>query len=99
MSGGFWAKCSWDSLMKKLQILVSLSTSDNDYQVEQARAAEATARRLGVDVQILYADNDAITQSQQLLKIIQGSKEQHPNAIILEPVGGTALPKVARAAA
>lgn len=86
-------------MMKKLQILVSLSTQDNDYQVEQAVAAEAAARRLGVDVQILYAENDAITQSQQLLKIIQSSKELHPNAIILEPVGGTALPQVARAAA
>jgi ABC-type sugar transport system substrate-binding protein len=85
--------------MKKLQILVSLSTSDNDYQVEQALAAEATARRLGVDVHVLYAENDAITQSQQLLKIIQSSKELHPSAIILEPVGGTALPQVARAAA
>lgn len=85
--------------MKKLQILVSLSTSDNDYQVEQALAAEATARRLGVDVHVIYAENDAITQSQQLLKIIQSSKESHPSAIILEPVGGTALPQVARAAA
>jgi ABC-type sugar transport system substrate-binding protein len=85
--------------MKKLQILVSLSTSDNDYQVEQALAAEATARRLCVDVHVLYAENDAITQSQQLLKTIQSSKELHPNAIILEPVGGTALPQVARAAA
>jgi ABC-type sugar transport system substrate-binding protein len=85
--------------MKKLQILVSLSTSDNDYQVEQALAAEATARSLGVEVHVLYAENDAITQSQQLLKIIQSAKELHPNAIILEPVGGTALPQVARAAA
>jgi ABC-type sugar transport system substrate-binding protein len=84
--------------MKKLKILVSLSTQDNDYQVEQAAAAEATAHRLGVDIQVLYADNDAITQSQQLLKIIQSSKELHPSAIVFEPVGGTALPHVARAA-
>ena len=85
--------------MKKLRFVVSLITDDNDYQIEQALAAEETARRLGVDVQIIYADNDSITQSQQLLKIIQSHADSHPDGIIFEPVGGTALPQVARAAA
>src|SRR5438067_6862535 len=67
--------------------------------MEQAADTEAAARRLGVDVQIIYADNDAITQSQQLLKVIQSRSDSHPDAIIFEPVGGTALPQVARAAA
>ena len=39
--------------MKKLRILVSLTTNDNDYQIEQAAAADEAARRLGVDVQII----------------------------------------------
>src|SRR6267378_5668594 len=85
--------------MKKLNFLVSLTTNDNDYQMEQAADTEAAARRLGVDTQIIYADNDAITQSQQLLKVIQSRSDAHPDAIIFEPVGGTALPQVARAAA
>src|SRR5213083_440224 len=85
--------------MKKLHFLVSLTTNDNDYQMEQAADTEAAARRLGVVVQILYADNDAITQSQQLLKVIQSRSHSHPDAILFEPVGGTALPQVARAAA
>jgi ribose transport system substrate-binding protein len=85
--------------MKKLSFVVSLTTNDNDYQMEQASAAEEAARRLGLDIRILYADNDAITQSQQLLKIIQSTSEPHPDGILLEPVGGTALPQVARAAA
>ena len=84
--------------MKKLKFLVSLTTKDNDYQQEQATAAEETARRLGVDVDILDANNDSINQSQQLLKAIQSTSER-PDAIILEPVGGTAFPTVARAAA
>lgn len=84
--------------MKKLHFVVSLTTNDNDYQMEQAVAAEETARRLGVDIQIIYADNDAIVQSQQLLKLIQSNSGSHPDAIILEPVG-TTLPQVARAAA
>jgi len=85
--------------MKKLRFVVSLITNENDYQIEQAMAAEETARRLGIDVDIIYADSDSITQSQQLLKIIQSRSEAHPDGIIFEPVGGTALPQVARAAA
>ena len=85
--------------MKKLRILVSLTTNDNDYQIEQAQSAEQAARKLGVELQIVYADNDAITQSTQILKAIQADENQRPNAIVFEPVGGTALPQVARAAA
>ena len=85
--------------MKKPSVLVSLTTKDNDYQQEQAAAAEQTARRLGVDLQILFADNDAITQSQQLLKVIQTTSGPRPDFIVFEPAGGTALPQVARAAA
>jgi ribose transport system substrate-binding protein len=84
--------------MSKLRFLVSLTTDDNDYQTEQAQSAEIAANRAGVDVQILYADNDAINQSTQLLRAIQVPESERPNAIVFEPVGGTALPQVARAA-
>ena len=84
--------------MSKLRILVSLTTNDNDYQVEQASAAEEAARRHGVELQLLYAGNDAINQSTQILKAVQAAEDERPNAIIFEPVGGTALPQVGRAA-
>ena len=84
--------------MKKLRFLLSLTTDDNDYQIEQAQSAEVAARKLGVEVQTVYADNDAITQSTQVLKAIQSAETLRPDAIIFEPVGGTALPQVARAA-
>lgn len=85
--------------MKKLRFLLSLTNNDNDYQIEQSKSAEEFARRLEVDLQIIHADNDAINQSQQLLKVIQSKSEAHPDGIVFEPVGGTALPQVARAAA
>lgn len=84
--------------MKKLKILVSLTNDDNDYQIEQAAAAENAAQKLGVELEIIYAGNDAVTQSTQVLKVIQ-SGSMRPDAIIFEPVGGTALPQVARVAA
>jgi ribose transport system substrate-binding protein len=86
-------------MAKKLRIIISLTTSDNDYQIEQAQSAEQAAARLGVSAEIIYADNDAITQSTQLLKAVQASQQDRPDAIVFEPVGGTALPQVARAAA
>ncbi len=84
--------------MANLRFIVSLITKENDYQLEQAADAQAAAKKLGVDVQILYADNDAITQSTQLLKAIQCDVAARPQAIIFEPAGGTAFPQVAQAA-
>jgi ribose transport system substrate-binding protein len=84
--------------MAKIKFLVSLTTNDNDYQLEQAYAAEQAARNFGGDLQILYADNDAINQSTQILKAIQAAPDERPDGIIFEPVGGTSLPQVARAA-
>lgn len=84
--------------MKKLRFLVSLHNRENDFQVAQAQCAGATARKLGIDVEIAFAEDDAVNQSTQLLNAIQGKKDARPDAIVLEPVGGTALPQVARAA-
>jgi ribose transport system substrate-binding protein len=84
--------------MPKMKILVSLITNNNDYQLEQAQDAERTAQKLDVDVQILFADNDAVNQSTQILKAVQAPAEDRPTAIVMEPAGGTGLPQVARAA-
>ena len=85
--------------MAKAKFLVSLTTSDNDYQIEQAQSAEQAGRKLGVEVHIVFADNDAINQSTQVLKAIQSAEAARPSGIVFEPVGGTALPQVAQAAA
>jgi ABC-type sugar transport system substrate-binding protein len=83
--------------MSKPKVLVSLTTNDNDYQREQAASAEEAAKRAGVEIQIIYAENDAINQSQQLLKAIQSPAGTRPDAVVFEPVG-TGLPQVAKAA-
>jgi len=84
--------------MKKLSFLVSLTNNDNDYQQEQAAAAEKAARRFNVEATIIHASNDAVAQSQQLLQYVQDPVKR-PDAIMFEPAGGTAFPQVARAAA
>jgi ABC-type sugar transport system substrate-binding protein len=84
--------------MARSRFLISLVTKDNDYQREQAAAAEETAKSLGVETQVIYADSDPITQSQQLLEIIQSPRANEYTGIIVEPCGGTSMTQVARAA-
>jgi len=84
--------------MKRFRVVISLMTRENDYQLEQAASAQESATSLGIDAQIIFADNDSITQGTQLLKIIQGDPATRPDAILCEPVGGPCLPQVARAA-
>jgi ribose transport system substrate-binding protein len=84
--------------MAKLKFLLSLPTLDNDFQQEQAAAAKETSQRLDFQLDVVHADNDAIKQSDQILKAIQATPENRPQAILFEPLGATSLPQVARAA-
>ena len=82
--------------MHNQNVVVALTTRDNDYQAEQSASATEVASRLGVKIDIIYADNNAVNQCQQLVKIIQ-DKAQRPDAILVEPVG-TPMYQVAKAA-
>src|SRR6267154_1951908 len=82
--------------MDNLNVVVALTTRENDYQAEQATAVTEVAARVGVKIQVIYAENDAVNQTQQLIKIIQ-DPIQRPAAILVEPVG-TGMPQVAKAA-
>ena len=82
--------------MNKLNVVVSLITDDNDYQLEQAASAQAAALQLGANVQIIYSGNDAVQQTQQILTFIQDPSKR-PDAILAEPVG-TGMTQIAKAA-
>jgi ribose transport system substrate-binding protein len=82
--------------MERLNVVVSLITEDNDYQLEQAASAQAAAIKLGANLRIIYAHNDAVLQTQQLLEYIQ-EPSKRPDAILVEPVG-TGMLQVAKAA-
>ena len=73
--------------MNRLKVVLALITRDNDYQREQASVAEATARRLGIELRVVYAENDAILQTKQLLEAIHAPAEGRPHALVVEPVG------------
>jgi ribose transport system substrate-binding protein len=83
--------------VKKLRFVVSLP-NNNSYQHEQAASATDTALRLGAEVQLFHADNDAVTQSRQVLETIQSRSTSRPDAILLEPLTTTGLVRAAEAA-
>lgn len=83
--------------MKKLRIIVSLP-NDNAYQHEQGVVAKSTGENLGIDLEVIHAKDDSITQSQQLLEFIQSGAQERPSGFVVEPVTGTGLPRVAEAA-
>jgi ribose transport system substrate-binding protein len=84
--------------MSKLKLLVSLPTSDNDFQVSQAFCAQQAARRLGIDLQVTYAHNIVVNQITQILNWVEAPVESRPQGIVFEPVGGSTYPGVARVA-
>jgi ribose transport system substrate-binding protein len=82
--------------MKRPKLVVSLP-NENSYQLEQARAAKQKGAELGADINVIFADNDSVIQSQQVLEVIQ-SRESRPDAILFEPLTATALARAGEAA-
>lgn len=82
--------------MKRLSIVVSLP-GENNYLREQEAAAKTSAQRLGLDLRVINAKSDPITQSQQVLEVVQ-AQSGRPDAVIVEPVNNQGLPRVAEAA-
>ena len=83
--------------MKKLRIVVSLP-NDNAYQHEQGVVAKSAGQHIGLDMQVMQANDDSIAQSHQLLEIIHSPPETRPDAFLVEPVTTTGLRRVAQAA-
>ena len=79
-------------------ILVSLLAQDQEFQRLQADDARAAAARAGLDAEVLFADNTAVLQIQQLYRAIHRPSDARPAAIVVETVVGEGLERVAHAA-
>jgi ABC-type sugar transport system substrate-binding protein len=78
------------------KIAVGLLTEEQEFQLMQAEDARATGARLGIEVEVLFAENNAILQIQQLFKFVHAAEEDRPAAIVVETVTGEGLERVAR---
>jgi ribose transport system substrate-binding protein len=79
-------------------LLVALLV-DHEFQRLQAEDARAAAVRHGFELEVVFADNSAILQIQQLYKVIHRPAAERVKAIVVETVVGEGLERVARAAA
>src|ERR1035441_8403944 len=68
--------------MTKSHFLLSVTNEDNDFQIEQVKAARQVASKANVELEVLSARDDGILQSQQLLHRIQSAAVSRPNAVL-----------------
>ena len=52
------------------RIVVSLTSADQEYQALQGEDAREAGRRLGVEVEVLFAEDNAVLQIQQLFRFV-----------------------------
>ena len=78
------------------KIVVALLNEDQEFQQLQAQDARETARRLGLELEVHFAQGHAVVQIQQLFKHIHAPEAERPLALVLEPATGDGLERVAR---
>ena len=76
-------------------VVLSLLSSDQEYQVLQASEAESAAKRRGIELETIFAKNNATLQREQLYRHIGGFHKPRPAAVLVHPLAGDGLPKVA----
>ena len=80
----------------KRRIVVSLLTSDQEFQQMQAADARETAARVGIEVEVVFAENNAIQQIHQLFKHVHAPEAERPAAIVVEAVSRDGMERLAR---
>ena len=83
--------------MKKPKFAL-LVVENNDYQAEQSISAKQAAHECEADIHIIQTGHDAVTQSQEVLKLLYSPEGIRPDGILFEPVG-TPLAQAAKIAA
>ncbi|PYQ15427.1 MAG: hypothetical protein DMF79_19790 [Acidobacteria bacterium] len=96
---GEHAECDNPGTMGKTRLIASFLSEEQEFQVMQAADAKLAAERAGLDLEVLFAENNAVLQIQQLFRFVHAPEAERPAAIIVETVVGEGLERVARNAA
>jgi ABC-type sugar transport system substrate-binding protein len=78
------------------RIVVSLTSEDQEYQALQGEDAREAGRRLGVHVEVLFAEDNAVLQIQQLFRFVHAGEGERPAALLVHTRVPDGLERVAR---
>ncbi len=81
------------------RVLVSLLTEGQEFQRLQAEDARAAGARTGLDVEVVWAENNPVAQLQQIFRAVNAPVESRPSAVVVEPAALAGLDGAGRAAA
>jgi ribose transport system substrate-binding protein len=82
-------------IVRKPRVVVALLSEEQEFQVMQASDAQKAAGRLGLDLEVVYAEGNPIVQIQQLFRFIH-ARDDRPLALVVESTTGEGLERVAR---
>jgi len=82
--------------MGTAKVIVGLLTAEQEFQQLQGKDARDTGARLGLDVEVLFAESNAVVQIQQLFRHIHAAEGERPVAIVVEAAAGDGLERVAK---
>jgi ABC-type sugar transport system substrate-binding protein len=80
----------------KPKVAVALLTSAQEFQLMQAADARAAGQRNGLEVEVVFAENNAIQQIHQLYSFVHAPEDQRPAAIVVEAVSPDGMERLAR---
>jgi ribose transport system substrate-binding protein len=78
------------------KVVVALLTAEQEFQQLQARDAREAAARLGLEVEVVFAEGHAVVQIQQLFRHVHAPEGERPAAIVVEAATGEGLERVAK---
>jgi ribose transport system substrate-binding protein len=80
-------------------MVISLVSEQQEYQALQATDATSTAGRLGMEIEVVFAEDNAVLQIQQLFHCLHAPEAERPSALIVHTRAPDGLERVARNAA
>jgi len=81
------------------RVIVSLTSAEQEYQVLQGQDAREVGRGLGAEVEVLFAEDNAVLQIQQLFAFVHAPESERPAALLVHTRVADGLERVARNAA
>jgi ABC-type sugar transport system substrate-binding protein len=80
-------------------LVICLTSADQEYQALQGADARAAGERLGARVEVLFAEDNAVMQIQQLFRFVHAPLGERPAALLVHTRVPDGLERVARNAA